>query len=576
MRKIYLALVWCIFFLTFCSQPERAPEEVRVRLATDPESLSPVSYSSAGALQIINLVFQSLLSADLGTDQIQPYLAEDFPEVAQQDSITLFTYTIRAEATWSNGTPVTAEDVAFTLKVLKAPLLNNESMRPQVEFIQDIRLDSANPKRFTLVARGFAPEMELLTGDFFVLPAYLWDPENLMQHLRVADLSGNLSELENDTKLKTFAARFNSPAYGQDSNLLQGSGGYTIESWVNGQYLTLKRKIDWWGNSLSNTQHLTANPERISFQVIPDMTTALLALRNQQLDVLENIPAAEFEQLKQDSSFRQQYDLYAPPAYEFTYAGINTRKPKLEDKRTRQAIAHLLDAENLIKVSQQNYAVPTVGPIPPSVKDFYNGALQPYRYSPAKATDLLHTAGWQREADGYWYRSTNGQREQLTLDVMYRAGSTNFEAAAIILQQNASKLGIPVTVQALEGSLLSQRLKEHDFDLFYRSLSGNPFVFNFKALLHTDFAEPGGYNYTGFGTPKSDSILNHISSSAKTKAQTANLLKELQAELHDQAAFISLYYIKERVAINKRFGNHKISGLKPSYDVSAFTLKAEE
>ncbi|GAB3812906.1 ABC transporter substrate-binding protein [Pontibacter rugosus] len=545
---------------------------MRVRLEIDPDNLSPVSYNNGAALQIINLLFQSLLSADLGTDEIKPFLAAEMPGIVQQDSITLFTYTIREEATWSNGSPVTARDVTFTLKVLKAPLLNNESMKPQVEFIKDIRVDEQNDRQFTLVCAGFAPEMELLTGDYFILPAYLYDPENLLLHLRVADLSTDLSELENDEKLKAFAVKFNSPTFGREPKLLQGSAGYTLENWTNGQYLTLVRKKDWWGNTTSNTQHLTAIPERISFQVIPDITTSLLALKNRQLDVLENIPAAEFNQLKQDKSFLQDYALHAPDAYEFIYAGLNTRLPKFSDKRTRQAIAYLLDADNLIKVSQQGYATPTVGPIPPSVDQFYNTSLTPYRFSANKATALLKKAGWQQEQNG-WYKTINGRKEQLTIEANYRAGNTSYENAAIVLQQNAAKLNIPVTVQSMENSLLSEKLKQHDFDLYFRSLSGNPFVFNFKPLFHSAYAVSGGLNYTGFGTPESDQILDQINSTVSSEAEKAKLLKRLQEILYEEAAFISLYYQKDRLAVHRRFGNLKVSGLKPNYDVSAFTLK---
>ncbi|RIJ42068.1 ABC transporter substrate-binding protein [Pontibacter oryzae] len=542
-------------------------------MASEPETLSPIGYSDAGALQIINLIFQSLLSADLGTNEIKPFLASEMPTVTREDSATLFTYTIREEARWSNGTPVTAMDVAFTLKVAKAPLLNNESLKPQLEFIRDIKIDSENPKRFTFVCAGYAPEMELLTGDFFILPAYLFDPENLLQHIRVAALSRDPSELENDKKLKAFAAKFNTPAYGRDSNLLQGSGGYTLEHWENGRYLTLKRKKDWWGKT-SNTQHLTANPQRISFQVIPDITTALLALNNRQLDLLENIPAAEFEQLKQSKQFLKDYSLHAPDAFEFVYAGINTRSSRFLDKRTRQALAYLLDTRNLIKVSHQSYATPTVGVIPPSIRKFYNDSLQSYSYHPDKAKKLLSESGWTWENNG-WYKITNGRKERLAIVVSYRAGNTNFENAAVIFQQNAAKAGIPVQVQAMEGSLLSQQSKEHQFDVFFRSLSGNPFAFNFKPLLHTSYAEKGGLNYTGFGTPESDSILDRISTTVTSEAELATLLKRLQAIMHDEAAFIPLYYVKERVAIHRRFTNTKVSGLKPNYDVSAFTLTAE-
>jgi peptide/nickel transport system substrate-binding protein len=537
----------------------------------EPETLSPISYSDAGALQILNLLFQSLLSADLSDDSIKPFLAANMPQVERQDSVTLFTYDIREEAKWTNGSPVTAADVAFTLKVLKAPLLNNEFLKPQVEFIKDIITDAAAPKRFTLVCEGYMPEMELLTGDFFILPAYLFDPNALLQPIELAALGGDLSKLENKQNLHAYAAQFNSPEYGRSASILQGSGGYLLENWTQGQHLTLRRKNDWWGNVVSGAPHLTAIPERISFQIIPDNTTALYALKSRELDVLDNIEVSEFDRLKKDKDFLEDYAIFSPDTYEFVYAGINSRLPKFSDKRTRQALAHLLDIKSIIQVSQQNYATPTVGPVPPAMEAFYHDRLKPYTYNPERTSALLNAAGWEREQDG-WHKTINGKREQLTVEINYRAGNDNFETAAIVFQQRAAKVGIPVQVQAMEGSLLSQKLKAHEFEMFFRSISGNPFVFNFKPLLHTSFAQVGGNNVTGFGTSESDHVLDAINA-AENPNQKARFLRRLQEILYDEAAFICMYYRKDRIALHRRFSNLKVSGLKPNYDVSAFTIK---
>ncbi|MCJ8167432.1 ABC transporter substrate-binding protein [Pontibacter sp. E15-1] len=544
---------------------------MRVRLAVDPETLSPVSYSDVGALQIVNLLFQSLLVADLADNQVKPCLAAAMPQVERQDSVTLFTYQIREEASWADGSPVTAADVAFTLKVLKAPLLNNEFLKPQVQFIQDIRVDVTAPKRFTLVCKGYAPEMELLTGDFFILPAHLFDPDALLLPIEVAALNESFSELENNGNLIAFADRFNSQEYGHSTQMLQGSGGYVLERWESGRYLTLKRKSNWWGNELPDAPYVAVHPERISFQVIPDNTTAILALRSRQLDVLGDIAATEFDRMRQDSAFKKDYALFAPDTYEFIYAGINSRHAKFADKRTRQAIVHLLDIENIIAASQQSYATPTVGPVPPTLTAYYNDQLRPYTYNVEKAKALLAAAGWEQEQDG-WVQIINGSREQLTIEINYRAGNSSYENAALIFQQSAAELGIPVQLQAMENSLLSQKLKAHTYDMFFRSISGNPFVLNFRPLLHTSHAETGGMNVSGFGTEESDNILDAINK-ATTPEVKAKLLKRLQEILHEEAAFVSLFYLKDRLAVHKRFGNLKISGLKPNYDVSAFTLK---
>ncbi|NDK55991.1 ABC transporter substrate-binding protein [Pontibacter sp. BT213] len=539
-------------------------------MSSDPQTLSPVNYSDSNGLQVINLLFHSLLGADLEDDQLKPVLAKSLPLIEQKDSVTLITYELREEAEWTNGSPVTSDDIAFTLKVLKAPLVQNEMMKPQVAFIRDLIQDKENKRRFTLVCDGFTPEMELLSGDFFILPAYLFDPENLLKSIPVAAFTDSLSKLENNKNVKAFAAWFNTPAFNNNGQTLQGSAGYLLEKWVPGQTLTLKQKKNWWGKE-AKASNLTANPKRITLQVIPDNTTALLATKNGQLDVLSDIAALEFDKLKSNKDFLKNYELHTPQSYSSVYVGINSRLPKFSDKQTRQAIAYLLDVANFIKVTQQQYATPTVGIIPPNVTAYYNTNLKPYAFNVTKAKQLLQAAGWQERNNG-WFRTINGKEQPLTIAISYKAGNTVLESSALIFQQSAAKLNIPVQVEAQEGNLFNQNLKAHNFEVFLRTLTGNPFAFNFTALLHTSFAEKGGTNYTGFGNAESDALLQAINT-APNPEQKALHLKKLQQVMQEEATFIPLYYQKERIAIHKRFGNAKISGLKPNYDVSAFELK---
>lgn len=573
MRKINAFLLSSLLLLlSFCSQPARQPDEVRVRLAVDPGNLSPISYNSLESLQIINLLFQSLLSVDLEDNTLKPCLASTFPEVERKDSLTFFHYQLRPEAEWTDGSPVTSSDVAFSLKVLKAPFVRNENIRSQIEFIQDIRLDPADPKRFTLVCRGYTPEMQLLTGDFFILPAHLLDPNGSFADISLPALAQGDTVGYNMARMRSAAARYNTMGSPDSKDLLQGSAGYTLAQWASGQHIVLQRKENWWGKITSaDASHLTANPAQINFQIIPDNTTALLALKNGQLDVLDNIPVTEFEQLRQDKEFLKNYLLHAPQGYDLVYAGINTRLAKFQDKRTRQAIAYLLDAPSIIKVTQNNYATPTVGPVPPNVEMYYHTGLSPYTFNQDKAVSLLKTAGWIQEENG-WYRNLNGQRVDLSINLLYRTGNTMYEQMALIFQQNARGAGIQVNLQPLEGNVYTQRLGQLDFDMHLRGISGNPFVFNFKPLFHTDFASPGGFNATGFGTPESDLLLDQINET-ENETEKAEQLRRLQEIIHEEAAFIPLFFRKEKTAIHERFSNAKVSGLKPYYDLSAFLLK---
>src|SRR5690606_40802289 len=106
-------------------EPTQA-SHVHIRSIKDVETLNPVVASGKEASSIISLIYQPLLSIDLGSNEIKPILANQLPKVIIEDSVSHFHYTLRPEATWPDGSPITAYDVFFTLKVANAPHIQNE------------------------------------------------------------------------------------------------------------------------------------------------------------------------------------------------------------------------------------------------------------------------------------------------------------------------------------------------------------------------------------------------------------------------------------------------------------------
>ncbi len=277
-------------------------------------------------------------------------------------------------------------------------------------------------------------------------------------------------------------------------------------------------------------------------------------------------------QLQANASFQKKYALFTPSTYDFTYIGINGRNEKFADKRTRQAIGHLLDIPKMIQVAMGNFAVPTVGIVNPADKIYYNDSLRPYTLNLSAARQLLKAAGWIEKTDG-WQKQINGQLTPLTITFNYRAGNSEFENIAFIFRQAAATLRIPVNVQPVEGGLLNRKIQAQDFEVAIRYFSGNPGIFNFAPILHTENADPQEGNFTGFGTPESDQLIEDISQTTKQKERIA-LLRKFQKVMMEESNLLFLYFNTERIAIHKRFTNLKISAAKPGYDVSSFQLKS--
>ena len=148
------------------------------------------------------------------------------------------------------------------------------------------------------------------------------------------------------------------------------------------------------------------------------------------------------------------------------------------------------------------------------------------------------------------------------------------EGAGLILQQAAAKMGIPVTLQPLEGGVMSKNLKQGNFEACLRTMTGNPFIYNFQPILHTNSAGPDGLNYTNFGTPESDKIIEELYET-NSEPEKTKLLKRLQEILHEESNLVFLYFLQDRIVVRNGFTNLKISGIKPGYDVSAFKQQPE-
>jgi peptide/nickel transport system substrate-binding protein len=298
LRRVYYlpdscrALLLLIIFLVSCKPAPDQTFEVKVRLPEDPETLNPVNYTNVYGLQIIHLLFQTLLRTEDLDGQLRPLLASGLPVIVHKDSLTYLTYQIRKEAVWDNGTPVTAQDVDFSMKVIKCPLVNNEKLQMQYEAVQDVIPSSSNPKEVTFVCSRFAPNLDRLTGDLFIVPAYLFDPKGLLSPFSLSNLITYADSLTRHTNIISFAEWFNTGKFSRDETTLRGSGGYQLSDWKTGRQVVVQRKSQWWAERLSNKpEYLTANPARINFQVIPENMTAVLSLKSGALDVYGNVPA---------------------------------------------------------------------------------------------------------------------------------------------------------------------------------------------------------------------------------------------------------------------------------------------
>jgi peptide/nickel transport system substrate-binding protein len=546
---------------------------VRVHLNSNTSGLNALLAGTAVASEILDPnVHCRLLETDPDDFGPRPYLAVGRPEIKILETGGMaISYEIREEAVWDNGTPISAYDYAFTLKVIKNPKSDAASLRPWVEFVEDVVIDDHNPKKFTVICSKTYLLAEHVTGALPVFPAYFYDPQGLMSDFTLPELNSktNIDRLKADPRIRDFAEVFNEK-YNHEPDMIVGGGPYQITEVATHQHIKLTRKKEWWGDKV-DVDYIAAYPEKIHFKIIDDDNNAILSLKEQELDVMSHIPEDHFLELEGNTRATDNFHFYSPNSFDYKYIGINTKDPKLSDVRVRKAIAHLVDKQHVVDQLSSGLASAVNGPVSP-LKTYCNKDVPELEFSIEKAKALLAQAGWtDTDGDNILDKVVAGQKLDLKLKTVYPQGKQFYKNLAQILKDEASRVGIEIDMIAVEGSVLFDDLKKRNFDLICLGWSRSPNLDDFKQIWHTSSDTYDGSNASGFGTEESDQLIDDIRTTID-EAKRNEMYMRFQEIIGEEQPYIFLVAPKQCIAINKRFTDAPASSLRPGYWVRLFKL----
>ena len=573
-RKLFFLLV--VFFMQSCTGGQPARNEVVVHEIADPEMLNPCNTVDANSIYILSNIFQKLIDFDFkNPTELVPILAETRPQIEKTaDGKMFLTFQIRKEATWDNHTPVTAKDVEFSIKTIKNPLVNNPDAKPFFTFINDFIFYPDDIRKFTVVSNEIYFLAEASFSDISILPEYLYDPKGLLRNFTVKMLSEKPDSLKNNSSIKEFADDFNSEKRMRDPNFIGGSGPYKLSDWKTNERVTLTKKEDWWGSALSGKNcYFDAYLNKLIFQTVKDQTTALVSLKAGNLDVMHGIKAKDFIDLKNSEKFTENFFGYTPEEYSYIFIGLNMKRPLLADKLTRQALAHLVNIDEIIKTVKYGEAVPVIGPIHPSKKNVYNYNIQPYNYDLNKAKELLEKAGWKNSnGDETLDKVINGKRTEFILDFILGAGNEERKSIALMFREEAKKVGIAVNITTLDWGVYLEKCRNHEFDLTISKWIFGPGDDDLKQTFNSEAASNGGSNYSNFSNALADALMDSIRTEINENKRNRMYL-QLQEIFHEEVPMIFLYAPTEHIAISKKFENAYPSVIHPGYWLQGFKVK---
>jgi len=569
-----LLVAFAVLAIYGCNK-KKGKNEVVIHELSDTDMLNPTNYQSADAGYYLAQLFQSLTNIDSRTLKEVPYLAKELP-LEQYDSvknILTYTYEIRDEAKWDNGTPITAQDIAFSLKVIKCPTVNDEAQKPYFELISDVVTYPENPKKVTIVCNKKYILARNTCGTFIVMPQYVYDPKKILDNYTIKQFSENGKALAEDQKLKEFGSEYNSEKYQREKGFIVGSGPYEFDEWVTGQKIVLKKKKNWWGEKFADKEYAyEAYPDKLIYQVIKDQTGALTALKGLKLDVMYGIKSKDFvEQCKTSPKVTDNFNLSTPLSMAYTYFGINMRNPKFEDVRVREALAHLVDVNKIIHVIGYDLGQKVNGPINPYKKGAFNDTITPYDFNIEKAKKLLADAGWKdSNGNGTIDKVINGQLTEFNITFTYNSGNDARRDAGMIFKEAARQAGINVDVVPQEWSIYIDNQKQHNFEMYYGGWIGSTSPDDPKQIWGTESIN-GGSNYVYFGNAETDKLIEDIRSELNEDKRN-DLYRKLQVIIHQQVPYIFIWSPTEKIAISKRFTNDETFIVRPGFNEAAFKL----
>jgi ABC-type transport system substrate-binding protein len=577
-----LVAVWLLYPIVFGKKQPRAPEEVFVRIDSAPNNMNVfLNGGHAPSTFVSRQTFLPLGDLDPKTLEMKPLLVTAIPAVrvvqeGPKKGQFAYDFEIIPEAVWDNGTPVTAKDVEFTLKIILHPGLPS-TYRGYLSQMSGVEVDPANPKKFTVFLSSFYMlSLETLCS-IAILPSYNYDAANRMNNVPLSDFldTAKLTLLAADPNLKAFVEDFSQPKFANDPNAISGSGPYRLEV-MNEQGAILVKKQNWWGDKVAEKYPmLAAYPKKLVYKVVKDDLTMENMVKNGELDLVGGvITPTKFLEMKENDSLAAKFNFLTLGYTQFNRWLINHRNPIIADVQVRRALTHIIDYDYFVNQVQRGMAVRIATPMPPN-RPYYAKNLPLPDFNIAKAKEILAKAGWaDTDGDGILDKVIDGKRQPLSFRVLAATSIKTNELFVNSMKETARQAGIDLVIVSADLSVMSADTRSGNFDSALLGAAIFPGQVEYYQRFHSKSLSPAGDNRAGYINPKADSLIVAIRTEPDV-AKRNELYLQVQQLFYDDLPEIPLFAPMQRVIISKKFVEGVESENRPGYYEHFARMKPE-
>ncbi len=425
----------------------------------DPKTFNPITANENSSLAITRFLFAGLVGFDWPTQTPTPGLAESWTVAPDQKT---WTFKLRHGLLWSDGQPLTADDVVFTWDVIYNPDIINvtvDMFRIGGKNFQVTKVDDYTVKVVT--PEIYAPFLESF-GGVAIIPKH---------------------KLEKAVAEKRFGATYGVDAQPEE---IVGCGPFRLKEFKPSQFTLMERnpyfcEVDKKGQRLPYL-------DNIIYTVVPNQNAISLRFLRGECDANERVLPDEYDHYKAeaDKGRFQVLDMGVGPETLFlwfnqnTLSNTNTGKPYVDPKKLkwfrnqkfRQAVSYAVDRQSIVNALYAGRAKPNYGFITDANPKWQNTNVMKYPYDLDKAHALLAEIGIKdRDAEGY-LKDADGNTIEFAFNT--NTGNDVRGKTALMIAEDFKKLGFKVNYQAVEFNTLVQKIDfAFDYDCILLGLGGS-------------------------------------------------------------------------------------------------------
>lgn len=511
-----------------------------------PKTFNPFNTKDATSATMAEMMFDGLVSTKPDTGEVIPKLAKSF-EISPDGKT--YTFHLRRGIKWSDGKPITADDVVFSWNKILLAGLGNTSVRDSVVIDNQLpiikKIDDYTVQ-FKLL-KPFAPFLRILSAS--IAPKHVFEPA-VKKGAKYFD-----SFWSTTTPPKDFVT----------------SGAFKLKEYVPAQRIVFKRNPDYYVINLKGQK--LPYLDGLVYLIVGDLNNEILKFEAGELDVigLRGSNVGRYKKREPKSNF-VIYNIGPDTGTMFVSVNMNNRKDKqgkyyvlphkqiwFNDKNFRYAIDWAIDRQNIVNNIANGLGAPLF------TAESLNSIYLNKTLAKGHPKDLNKAKEYLKKSGFYWKNKVlyDKSGKRVEFDLYTNAGNTEREAIGVMVKQDLEDLGMKVNFKPIEfNSLVNKLVNSHDYDLVIMGLTGTPLephngknVWYSNGSLHLFNQRPDGKALDRFPWEvKLDKLFDEASLKITFKDRK-KLYDEYQQVIYDEKPIIYLYSPVRVTAIRKKFGN---------------------